>query len=272
MFGAIVRRPGNKRGFTLIELLVVIAIIAILAAILFPVFAKARENATLTRCLAHLSQIGKAVQAYVDDNDGRFPIGPDTSTIAGSGGYWTSQYFAGGDKGHDPSGKGIDPKLRPLYKYTSGNLGIWKCPDELKKSTESSYWEFGNSYVINALADSKVYGGTSKVAYYCLLGPGDQSYDTYTRPAPRKSSEVSRPTKIWMVGERPLHDPWKQAWEPGSKHHLAHGKDKPFSPVVFCDGHTGTIWVNDDLYDKNGRWGYFEVSWWKAHTSGNPGI
>jgi prepilin-type N-terminal cleavage/methylation domain-containing protein/prepilin-type processing-associated H-X9-DG protein len=68
--------PGGatlRRGFTLIELLVVIAIIAILAAILFPVFAKAREKARQSSCLSNLKQIGLATLSYVQDYDERMP-------------------------------------------------------------------------------------------------------------------------------------------------------------------------------------------------------
>lgn len=62
-----------RRGFTLIELLVVIAIIAILAAILFPVFARAREKARQTACLSNARQIGTAILSYVQDYDERTP-------------------------------------------------------------------------------------------------------------------------------------------------------------------------------------------------------
>jgi prepilin-type N-terminal cleavage/methylation domain-containing protein/prepilin-type processing-associated H-X9-DG protein len=62
-----------KKGFTLIELLVVIAIIAILAAILFPVFAKAREKARQTACLSNMKQIGLGIMQYTQDYDEHFP-------------------------------------------------------------------------------------------------------------------------------------------------------------------------------------------------------
>src|SRR5438045_2165890 len=68
-------RIRSKNGFTLIELLVVIAIIAILAAILFPVFAQAREKARQISCLSNEKQIGLGFLQYCQDNDETFPYG-----------------------------------------------------------------------------------------------------------------------------------------------------------------------------------------------------
>src|SRR5205807_3210026 len=83
------RLPGGGRGFTLIELLVVIAIIAILAAILFPVFAQARELARKTTCTSNMRQIGMALYLYVQDYDARLPTQhPDNWPVGGPKGSW----------------------------------------------------------------------------------------------------------------------------------------------------------------------------------------
>ena len=86
----------GRGGFTLIELLVVIAIIAILAAILFPVFSQAKEAARKTATLNNFKQIGTAMKLYVADNDDCYPLAwsPDTTngvwrSVAGSGGVST---------------------------------------------------------------------------------------------------------------------------------------------------------------------------------------
>jgi prepilin-type N-terminal cleavage/methylation domain-containing protein/prepilin-type processing-associated H-X9-DG protein len=81
-------RIPTKKAFTLIELLVVIAIIAILAAILFPVFARARESARRASCVSNLKQIGLGVMMYVQDYDGRYPLymWEDPSTMSLGGG------------------------------------------------------------------------------------------------------------------------------------------------------------------------------------------
>jgi prepilin-type N-terminal cleavage/methylation domain-containing protein/prepilin-type processing-associated H-X9-DG protein len=94
-----------RRGFTLIELLVVIAIIAILAAILFPVFAKAREKARQTACLSNIKQLGLGNIMYAQDYDERY-----MPFCAGGGDFMGCFY-----------------STDFLYPYTK-NHQIWKCP------------------------------------------------------------------------------------------------------------------------------------------------
>jgi prepilin-type N-terminal cleavage/methylation domain-containing protein/prepilin-type processing-associated H-X9-DG protein len=68
--------PLIRRGFTLVELLVVVAILGMLAALLLPVLAQARESARRAGCTSNLRQIGIALQAYADDHDGGYPVPP----------------------------------------------------------------------------------------------------------------------------------------------------------------------------------------------------
>jgi prepilin-type N-terminal cleavage/methylation domain-containing protein len=80
---------NRKSAFTLIELLVVIAIIAILAAILFPVFGRARENARRSSCQSNQKQLGLALLQYTQDYDEKFPAGLPVNTWKGIG--WAGQ-------------------------------------------------------------------------------------------------------------------------------------------------------------------------------------
>ena len=109
------------RGFTLIELLVVIAIIAILAAILFPVFAQAREKARQSACASNTKQIGTALYMYIQDNDERTTGGCFV-------GYGCN--VPGGliDETGKPNSKCCRyTGLWPLLPYTK-NVGVFLCP------------------------------------------------------------------------------------------------------------------------------------------------
>ncbi len=106
----------KKRGFTLIELLVVIAIIAILASILFPVFARARENARRASCQSNLKQIALGVFQYTQDYDERFPL----RLVNASG----DPVVSNGANASNPFGWA--DSLQPYLKSTQ----IFQCPSE----------------------------------------------------------------------------------------------------------------------------------------------
>lgn len=112
----------QRQGFTLIELLVVIAIIAILAAILFPVFAKAREKARQTSCASNEKQLGLGFMQYIQDNDEQMPI----------------------DNGKP--GRGWGSRIYPYVKST----GVYKCPDD---STATNGNAVPVSYAFNSNMD-----------------------------------------------------------------------------------------------------------------------
>ncbi|MEA3400737.1 MAG: prepilin-type N-terminal cleavage/methylation domain-containing protein [Armatimonadota bacterium] len=125
----------DRRGFTLIELLVVIAIIAILAAILFPVFARAREKAMQTSCSSNLKQIALAMRMYMQDYDERMPIATHGSIIgprahSNEAGCCKSAWSQNKDSSPPPSApQGVRNgyvhwRLQPYVK----NWELWRCP------------------------------------------------------------------------------------------------------------------------------------------------
>jgi prepilin-type N-terminal cleavage/methylation domain-containing protein/prepilin-type processing-associated H-X9-DG protein len=106
----------SRCGFTLIELLVVIAIIAILAAILFPIFTAAKERARTAACSSNLHQIGAAFTQYCDDNSGKVPLAADAE-----------------DWYDNPPNASIGfpfPFPWTAMKAYTKSSGIWRCPSD----------------------------------------------------------------------------------------------------------------------------------------------
>jgi prepilin-type N-terminal cleavage/methylation domain-containing protein/prepilin-type processing-associated H-X9-DG protein len=133
----------NGRAFTLIELLVVIAIITILAAILFPVFARARENARRASCLSNMRQLGMGFLQYAQDYDERLPANVGTGNSFGA--YWTT---------------GIYPYVKSAQVYT--------CPSDAAHTTSPNVEV---SYALNwALVYKQGNGCTGVAGAVCGAG------------------------------------------------------------------------------------------------------
>jgi prepilin-type N-terminal cleavage/methylation domain-containing protein/prepilin-type processing-associated H-X9-DG protein len=119
------KSPGKRFGFTLIELLVVIGIIAVLAALLFPVFAKVREKARQTSCLSNMKQLGLAFVQYSQDYDEKYPDGVNIFTPGGNG--WGGQ----------------------LYPYVK-DVNVYLCPDD-DSGGPSSYGYNSNNVIVDGV-------------------------------------------------------------------------------------------------------------------------
>lgn len=123
-----------RGGFTLIELLVVIAIIAILASLLLPTLARAREKSRRAKCMSNLRQIGIAYLMYANDCSDSYPTCPDFDTFGGWQGTGSSLGLL--------QGGGVPPSNRPLNNYVSIPNGVtnqdaflvWCCPSDKGES------------------------------------------------------------------------------------------------------------------------------------------
>ena len=163
------RRKNQTKhgGFTLLELLVAIGIIALLAAILLPVFSAARDKSRQITCASNLRQLGVAFSLYRDDYDGVFPLpgSPDEYDTSQDGPYW--------DVGDPHPQGGLSPYAARTSDASGGSVSVWFCPS-LPKYFESdvtdpvaamSYKRFTKrTYSMNwYLRDPNPDGGTAEI-------------------------------------------------------------------------------------------------------------
>lgn len=182
-------RNPLKRAFTLIELLVVIAIIAILAAILFPVFAQAREAARKASCLANANQLGKATMLYLQDNDEAFyPHRHNCGVPCNS---FRFQYPQIGG-----AALATEPWINLLQPYVK-NLSVFRCP------SKPGAWVGANpdGQPCNAPGCGGVgYGGQNSYGHNDLwLSPAAPFGQVGAAPSSVILAEITRPASIILT-------------------------------------------------------------------------
>ncbi len=172
-------------GFTLIELLVVIAIIAILAAILFPVFAQAREKARQTSCLSNNKQIGLATIMYIQDYDETFPV---------EAWFGNNRYDGVPVVGSGVAGESATNYKDELYPYTK-NQQIWICPTNIgngpldTRPPNLGYHMNGNVITRTGLAQAAIVA-TASLFIMRESGRGYVFNRAYLRPVPGYCDDV----------------------------------------------------------------------------------
>ena len=240
----------NKSGFTLIELLVVIAIIAILAAILFPVFAKAREKARQSACASNEKQIGIALMQYVQDYDERYPAWAEC-TNGTSNGCTSNQVYAW-----------WQDVIYPYIKYKA----VFYCPSDPNDSIANPYNQLTPVYGLSTHYNANLLDGGCGPYYGNLVG-----YGVFTEPGAggRLMSQISSPSATIAVDEKWSNDlyspdcgyffsatPGTVAQSP-NRTRLFSGHTG-MTNYIFADGHTKalkpsqTLANNTDLWDATG--------------------
>lgn len=224
------QRPAGQKAFTLIELLVVIAIIAILAAILFPVFARARENARKASCLSNLKQIGLGILQYAQDNDERVVRG-----WTGNAGYEASDPNANGGTGKYKWMDSIYPyvKSEQIFNCPSHGANPYRYFKNLTGASTSNYGSYAQNNTYWGMSGTPASPGSGdgtnspSLASFALPattvqtveGLGDYEFAWQDVNAQPSIDTTASPRRLYTVSERHL--------------------DR--TNALFCDGHAKSV-------------------------------
>lgn len=198
------------QAFTLIELLVVIAIIAILAAILFPVFAQAKSAAKKTTCVSNLKQLSVANLLYANDFDDTFvPTEVDT-----------------------PTGEAIWIAL--LQPYTK-STGVTHCPESTVKENGFDAEEYTYNYAINDIkTQSGVLQGAAFAVSTMITAPANKIFAVDGWPSATEPLSTDLPERHEVKFRIGLRNASVNRWEDGNPRHMGRFN------VAYCDAHVSS--------------------------------
>jgi prepilin-type N-terminal cleavage/methylation domain-containing protein/prepilin-type processing-associated H-X9-DG protein len=217
----------KRRGFTLIELLVVIAIIAILAAILFPVFAQARDKARASSCLSNTKQQALAYHMYAQDYD--------ETTVMSYFGDWSPCCADRG--GHYPWPK----QLMPYVK----NKGVFTCP-----SLSSANWD--------TLKDA--YGIGPKYDFPSVIG-----YGINWRMAGVSLARADKPAETVAIAETRYYPPGHPSYNASWGWYLAHSHSREEAAPAWTDAN-GRPWTYGEVQTADRHQGGNNVAFMDGHS------
>lgn len=222
----------GRAGFTLIELLVVIAIIAILAAILFPVFAQARERARSTKCLSNLRQLSLAFRQYAEDHNGYLPF-IDLARKPSGTPDWTGLTSATG---------GALPVLRSggIFAYVRSEE-VYLCPSDKNKLAP------------------RAAGGVKNWPFSYSANVSMEWNDTYNPPVRRRFEVMANdPTRVMLLihENRESINDGNYNWKTGSTNNPSpiHYEG---TNLAYVDGHAGYRRAKDitmEIVRATGEW------------------
>jgi prepilin-type N-terminal cleavage/methylation domain-containing protein/prepilin-type processing-associated H-X9-DG protein len=238
-------RPGQRVSgfaFTLIELLVVIAIIAILAAMLLPSLAEAKQKAKRIQCVNNQKQIGVAFHLYADENGEKYPVAPSWSSVGGIKG--TSTFYT--SSSYDWTNRLLNPYVGAPTSY--------RCPsdkgDSLNGGIPNAYIAYGTSYLVqwngNNFRVQKIAGNS--------LTPGTANFNSIrsSEIGVKAASKIIQGDWVWHMN-RDLVDNRNQ-WHSY--------KGRRVVNFLWGDGHVekyemdqqATNWVSSPAPDPNFTW------------------
>ena len=265
------------KAFTLIELLVVIAVIGILAAILFPVFARARENARRTSCLNNVKQVGLAMMQYTQDYDEKMPIQSFANTVN-----FMDSTAAG--LNNPPDARATTNFLAVLFPYGKSRQ-IYACPSSMPYVDPPSSCTGSTNCLAPTATSRTSYIVNGLIIQNMLSLDGGGNFSIMPGIKARSLSAITKPAEIIVFQERlenytllstyPRYDPtapvgykfW-HLYDPTTQIERASNRHFEGGNLLFCDGHAKWRRYNSI---SSSEFGFTPDEKWTTTNQNDPG-